>query len=157
MIPFNFVNIAVSCFHACGCRRLPCVPEVFVARGRQKYFTVHETWPTPETAQEKPLAPRVIAAMALPLIRCRWRIRSYDRESYSLFGATWSVLRCKQHWKLSSQCIGSSYRWSRKEWRGHNNFCDRQEDLHCSSWLVQSGESERQKIRAAMWITTAAF
>ena len=32
--------------------RLPWVPEVYLAR---------ETWPTPETAQEKPLAPKVSA------------------------------------------------------------------------------------------------
>jgi len=118
----------------------------FLARGRRKYFADHKTWPKPETAQEKPLAPRVVAAMALPLIRCHWRIWSYDRESCSLFGTTWSVLCCKQHWKLSNQYIGSSYRCNRKERGGRNDFCDRQEDLQRSSWLVQSGESERQKI-----------
>ena len=48
------------------------------------------------------------------------------------------------------KCIGSSYRCSRKEKRWPYDFCDRQEDLQRSSWFVQSDESERQNIRAAI-------
>ena len=71
-----FTGKCIGRFGFLGHCFLPWVPEVFLAqrmemaaKGRWHCTSVIETWPTPETAQEKPLAPRVTAFLQ---IRWNW-------------------------------------------------------------------------------------
>ena len=75
----------------------------------------------------------VVVAMASPLLGA---IGEFDpsTETFIIYSERLDqVFCCKQHWKLSRECIGRSYHCSRKEKGGPSDFCDRQKDLQRSS------------------------
>ena len=73
-------------------------------RSREKFARVTiETWPTPETAQEKPLAPRVLETLPciITLFNLTWTLRSTTRQLFFLLGFVCNVADREQRSLLS--------------------------------------------------------